>query len=107
MSQAVANAKRPAAKTRRDAIINLRVPRQIRDLFDAAANVLGKSRTEFVVDSARKCAIDILLDRRFFELDKREWEAFTAVLENPPKPNEKLKKLMSSKAPWDKQTSPP
>jgi uncharacterized protein (DUF1778 family) len=102
MSEAAAPVERPAERNRRDAIINLRVPRQIRDLFDAAANVLGKTRTEFVVDSARKCAIDVLLDQRFFELNEKEWTVFAAILDNPPKPNEKLKRLMSKKAPWDK-----
>jgi uncharacterized protein (DUF1778 family) len=95
-------APKDAAKLRRDMTINLRLPRQTRDLLDAAAAATGKSRTEFVVDSARRNAIDVLIDRRYFSLDKKQFEAFMRVLENPPEPNAKLKELMRQKAPWEK-----
>jgi uncharacterized protein (DUF1778 family) len=88
-------------KTRRDTTVNLRMPKRVRDLIDAAANVLGKTRTEFVVESAREHAVDVLLDQRFFHLTARQFAAFTAVLDNPPEPNEKLKQLMNRKAPWE------
>ena len=99
---AAALKKRPVVRIRRDTTINLRVPTQTRDLFDAAAFVEGKTRTEFVVDSARTHAIDVLLDQRFFRLNRSEFEAFMQVMENPPEPNEKLKELMATKAPWEK-----
>ena len=98
---AAAAPKRPAVRLRRDTTINLRIPMQTRDLFDAAAFVEGKTRTEFVVDSARTHAIDVLLDQRFFRFTKSEFEAFMRVMENPPEPNEKLKELMATKAPWE------
>ncbi|HEX8665468.1 MAG TPA: DUF1778 domain-containing protein [Beijerinckiaceae bacterium] len=81
--------------------VNLRVPVQTRELIDSAAATLGKSRTEFMLESARRHAIDVLLDQRLFVLDEAQHEAFMRVLDNPPPPNEKLKKLMRSTPPWE------
>ncbi|MBP0652344.1 DUF1778 domain-containing protein, partial [Mycobacterium tuberculosis] len=49
--------------------INLRIETNTRQLIDDAAAVLGKTRTEFMVESARRQAIDVLLDQRLFVLD--------------------------------------
>jgi uncharacterized protein (DUF1778 family) len=82
--------------------INLRVPTVTRQLIDTAAAAVGKSRTEFMLESARQHAIDVLLDQRLFVLDPEQHDAFMQALDNPPKPNAALKKLMSSKSPWEK-----
>lgn len=85
-----------------DTSINLRAPRSWRDLVDRAADVAGKSRTEFILESARVRAVDILLDQRLFALEPRRYEAFMAALDAPPRPNEKLRPLLKRKAPWDR-----
>lgn len=90
-----------AAAQRRDTVINVRVPRLVRDLIDSAAMVVGKTRTDFIVESARKHAVDVLLDQRLFTLSEEQHAAFLEALEAPPAPNAKLKRLMSSKAPWE------
>lgn len=93
--------KRTAARARRDAIINLRVPANLRDLFDAAAEATGKTRTQFVVDSARTQAIDVLLEKKIFKLGDAAFAAFLSALDKPPAANEKLKALFSRKAQWE------
>lgn len=95
-------ARERPVRSRHDTTINLRVPTQLRELIDAAASAIGKTRTEFVIESARRHAIDVLLDQRFFVLDEEQHEAFLRVLDNPPPPNEKLKQLMAGKAPWER-----
>ncbi len=87
---------------RRDAVVNLRMPQFVRDLIDNAASVLGKTRTDFIIDISRKQAIDVLLDQRLFTLRTERYEAFLDALEKPPVPNEKLKRLLASKSPWEK-----
>lgn len=87
---------------RREAIINLRMPLAIRDLIDNAAVVLGKTRTAFIIESSRKQAIDVLLDQRLFTLTEEQYDAFVRALDEPPVANEKLKRLMSRKALWEK-----
>jgi uncharacterized protein (DUF1778 family) len=91
----------PAAEDRsaRDTI-SLRVPRQTRELIDSAAASIGKSRTEFVLDSARQQAVDVLLDQRLFSVDAEQHETFLHALDNPPQPSERLKALMRKAAAW-------
>lgn len=83
-----------------DATITMRIPVCTRDLIDSAATVEGKTRTEFVLESARLHAIDVLLDQRVFVLDSEQSAAFADALNNPPKPNDALKLLMKRSAPW-------
>lgn len=88
--------------SRRDSVINVRVPRLLKNLIDQAADAVGKSRSEFILESARSHAIDVLLDQRFFALDAGRYEAFMQMLDAPPASNEKLKALMAAKAPWER-----
>lgn len=84
-----------------DATITMRVPLATRDLIDSAAAAEGKTRTEFVLESARLHAIDVLLDQRVFALTAEQSIAFAAVLDNPPQPTSALKALMKQSAPWE------
>ena len=80
--------------------INLRIENQTRQLIDDAAAVLGKTRTEFMIDSARALAIDVLLDQRLFALDAGRYDAFVHALDNPPAPGPKLRALLRRTPVW-------
>jgi uncharacterized protein (DUF1778 family) len=80
--------------------INLRMETRTRQLIDEAAAVLGKTRTEFMVDSARMLAIDVLLDQRLFVLDSDRHDAFIQALDNPPAPGPKLRALLRRTPAW-------
>ncbi|UIJ46249.1 DUF1778 domain-containing protein [Sphingomonas cannabina] len=84
-----------------DTTITMRLPVQTRELIDRAAATIDKSRTEFVLESARQRAIDVLLDQRVFHLDAAASEAFADILEKPPAPVEALRTLVASKSPWE------
>jgi uncharacterized protein (DUF1778 family) len=88
-------------RAKADTAITMRLPVQTRELIDRAAASVDKTRTEFVLESARQRALDVLLDQRVFHLDAEASEAFARVLENPPAPVAALRKLMSSRAPWE------
>ena len=88
--------------SRRDTVVNLRAPRSWRELIDRAAAVAGKTRTDFILESARAQATDVLLDRRLFALEPARYEAFMAMLDAPPAPNDKLRRLLKRKAPWER-----
>ncbi|WP_407936864.1 type II toxin-antitoxin system TacA family antitoxin [Jiella pelagia] len=89
-----------AAGTKRS--INLRIETNTRRLIDDAAAVLGKTRTEFMVESARRQAIDVLLDQRLFVLDSERYDAFIDALDNPPAPGPKLRALLRRVPAWQK-----
>jgi len=86
---------------RRGVTINLRASGYVRDLIDRAAALLGQNRTDFMLDSARRRAEDVLLDQRLFLIDKKGYEGFLKILNEPPKPIGELKRLFSTKAPWE------
>lgn len=93
------SAQRPVS-ARRGSTINLRVETETRELIDAAASALGKTRTEFMIESARKHAIDVLLDQRLFVLDPEGFDAFARALDNPIPAGAKLKALMKRRPLW-------
>ena len=94
-------AERPSAVVTKGSI-NLRIETHTRQLIDDAAAVLGKTRTEFMIDSARKVAIDVLLDQRLFVLDPERYDAFVHALDNPPAPGPKLRSLLRRAPAWEK-----
>jgi uncharacterized protein (DUF1778 family) len=89
-------------KTTRGETINLRASLRQRSLIDRAAEALGRSRSDFMLDTACREAESVLLDRRYFSLSEDEFKKFTAVLDSPPKDNPKLRRLLQSRAPWDR-----
>ena len=85
----------------RDININIRAKRTQRDLIDQAAELLGKTRSDFMLETACREAEDVLLDQRVFTLDAETFKKFQAMLDAPPSENPKLRKLMATKAPWE------
>ena len=81
--------------------INLRIEGQTRALIDAAAASLGKTRTDFMVESARRQAIDVLLDQRLFVLDGERFDSFVAALDAPAQPTPRLDALLARKPLWE------
>jgi len=92
----------PAAplRTSRSAI-NIRVEPGERALIDQAASMSGKSRSEFMLDAARRAATDTILDRTLFRVDRAAFGRFVKRLDAAPNPNADLRKLMQTKVPWE------
>jgi uncharacterized protein (DUF1778 family) len=82
-------------------MINIRARANQRDMIDRAADALGKNRSDFMLEVACREAENVLLDRRYFTLSGEQFEAFTALLDSPPKTNERLRELLATKAPWE------
>lgn len=85
----------------RDANINIRAQQRQRELIDQAAEVTGKTRTDFILEAACQKAEDILLDRRMFALPSDKWEEFLAALDAPAQSNNNLRDLLIAPAPWE------
>ena len=84
----------------RDAAINLRALPEQRDLIDRAANLLGKNRSDFMLEAACDKAQAVVLDQVFFNLDADKFKQFIQMLDAPPTHNPGLARLMAVKAPW-------
>jgi uncharacterized protein (DUF1778 family) len=85
---------------RRDTL-NLRIKPEVRGLIERAAALLGKTRTDFVLEASQRAAEEALLDRTSFTVDPGAYAEFLARLDAPPQPNERLRRTMATKAPWD------
>ncbi len=84
----------------RDAAINLRALPEQRELIDHAATLLGKNRSDFMLEAACERAQAVVLDQVFFGLEVHKFQQFTAMLDAPPSANPGLERLLAVKAPW-------
>ena len=83
--------------------ISIRAKAGQRDLIDQAADRLGRSRSDFMLEAACRQAEDVLLDQTYFALDSERMAAFQVLLDNPPAPSDRLRRLLNASAPWEAQ----
>ncbi|PDT12457.1 DUF1778 domain-containing protein [Rhizobium sp. M1] len=81
--------------------LNMRIKPATRNLIDRAAELLGKTRTDFMLEASERRAEEVLLDRTVFTVSPEIYAEYLARLDAPAEPNERLKRTMSTKAPWD------
>lgn len=81
--------------------LNIRIKAADRGLIDRAAELTGKTRTDFILDATRRAAEEALLDRTLFRLSPDAYEKFVARLDEAPRPNARLRRLLQTPAPWD------
>ena len=82
--------------------INIRAKARQRDLIDQAAGKLGRSRSDFMLDAACRKAEDVLLDQAFFGVKSGVFAKFQAMVDRPLPATDRLRRLLKTKAPWDK-----
>jgi uncharacterized protein (DUF1778 family) len=90
----------PSQTTRRESL-NIRIKPEDRGLIDRAARLLGRNRTDFMLDAARRAAEEALLDRTVIVASPEAYAEFLARLDAPPQPNERLRKTLQTPAPWE------
>ena len=83
-------------------VINVRIPAAQKAIIDSAAQLLGKSRTAFILDLAVRHAEDVLAEKTHFQLSTEQWDTFTTMLDAPVRPDSALVRLLNTPAPWDK-----
>lgn len=79
--------------------VNLRVREDTRTLIDRAAQSQGKSRSEFMIDAARRAAEEALLDQTLVRVDPDTYAHFLNVLDKPPG-GAGYQRLMKAAKPW-------
>lgn len=90
------------AATSEPVSINIRAKARQRDLIDQAAGRLGRSRSDFMLEVACREAQDVLLDQAFFTVDSGTFAKFRKLLDRPLPPTDKLRRLLKTRAPWEK-----
>ena len=79
--------------------VNLRVRGDIRALIDRAAQAHGKTRSDFMIEAARRAAEDALLDQTLVRVDQATYDHFLDVLDRPPA-GDGFARLMQASKPW-------
>ena len=63
---------------------------QTRETLSVSINIRAKTKQRDLIDQA------------FFTVDDGTFAKFQTLLDNPLPPNDKLRRLLKTKAPWDK-----
>ncbi|KGE01565.1 MULTISPECIES: DUF1778 domain-containing protein [Rhizobium/Agrobacterium group] len=92
---------RPSKSPDASVPLNMRIKPATRNLIDRAAELLGKTRTDFMLEASERRAEEVLLDRIIFTVSPEIFAEYLARLDAPAPLNERLKRTMSTKAPWD------
>lgn len=90
------------AQTKESISINIRAKVRQRDLIDQAAERLGRSRSDFMLEASCRQAENVLLDQAFFTVNATTFKKFQVLLDRPLPTTDKLRRLLKKKAPWDK-----
>jgi len=81
-------------RTTRSEKLDLRLTRQAKRTLRAAAATAHLSVGEFVLESALARADETLADRRTFTSSDKQWKAFLAALDAPPRALPRLERLL-------------
>lgn len=92
------------APERRTEKLDVRVTRSAKVKLQAAATASHRTMSDFVMESALSRADEMLMDRRIFALNAKDWAAFQAALDAPVRPLPKLKALLKTPGFFDAGT---
>ena len=79
--------------TAKDARVDIKTTKAAKATLEQAAYALGTTLSAFILDCAMPKAREILATTDLIRLTHKENKRFIAALQNPPKANEKLKRL--------------
>jgi len=91
----------PRPREARRETLNFRIKPEERCLIDRAAKLLGKNRTDFMLEATRRAAEEAILDHTVFAVSPEAYAEFVARLDASPRPNERLRKALQTPAPWE------
>ncbi|MCC6848014.1 MAG: DUF1778 domain-containing protein [Deltaproteobacteria bacterium] len=80
------------ASTERQERLEARITKQQKALFQRAAELQGRSLSDFVVSSAQEAAMRAIQERTVMSLTARDQQALVSALLNPPAPSARLRK---------------
>lgn len=85
----------PTTHSNESARINLRTSAEAKAIIERAAALMGTTVSSFMLQNAFEAALRIVSEMDTLLLTQRDFEAFAASIDNPPKPKAALRKLMA------------
>ncbi|MGH9800590.1 MAG: DUF1778 domain-containing protein [Blastocatellia bacterium] len=80
---------------------SIRVSARQKEVIATAARLSRITISEFVLEQSYQAARQIVADQTSFTLTKKEWKAFCAALDAPPKTIPALRKLLTKPSVFD------
>ncbi len=72
--------------------LEARLPADVLEMLKRAAEIQGRSLTDFVVTAAREAAVQAIEEHQIIRLSIADQRAIAEAILNPPEPNEALKR---------------
>ncbi len=89
------------AVERKEYPLSMRFPEADIAIIDRAAEMQGRSRTDFVREAAVRAAEEALMENSLIRMSPSGFNAFLDVLAKPAAPVPEIVALMQRSAPWE------
>jgi len=86
---------------RKEYPISMRLPEADVAMIDRAANLRGRSRTDFVRDAAMRAAEEVVMEQSLIRMSPEGFSAFMNILAAPVAPVPEMVELATRPAPWE------
>jgi uncharacterized protein (DUF1778 family) len=88
-------------KQRKEHPLSMRLPQGDIAVIDRAAEIRGRSRTDFVRDAAVRAAEEVLLEDTLLRMSPSGFTAFMATITRPATAVPEFLEVLQRAAPWD------
>jgi uncharacterized protein (DUF1778 family) len=89
----------PSKRSNRTGSVKIRITPEQRALIDRAADAQRKSPSASTPEAAHGAPEVVPLDQTLLQVDSATYARFVEMLDGPPQLNDRLRKLMRTKAP--------
>ena len=94
-----------ASPKRKDHPLSMRIPEGDIAIIDRAADLRGRSRTDFMREAAVRAAEEVLMESTLVRMSPEGFEAFVKAVSAPAAPVPEMVASLRRKAPWEKDTA--
>ena len=91
-------------KKRREHPLSMRLRATDIAIIDRAADLRGRSRTDFVREAAVRAAEEVLMETTILRMSPKSFHVFLSAVEAPAKVVPEMAELLKRKAPWDSES---
>ena len=102
MKKATAKA---ATLKRKDHPLSMRLPEGDIAIIDRAADLRGRSRTDFMREAAVRAAEEVLMERALVRMSAEGFDAFMQAVSAPAEPVPEMVASLRRRAPWETETA--
>jgi len=88
---------------RKEYPLSMRLPETDIAIIDRAADLRGRSRTDFVREAAVRAAEEVVMESALIRMSPKGFSAFMSAIGAPPAAVPELVEVLKRQAPWDRE----